>query len=42
MLQAWAPADSSVMITMGSMLSLRAPGEVSVDNVDTTSFMLTP
>ena len=42
MLQAWAPDVSSVMITIGSMLTLRAAGEVSVDNVDTTSFMLTP
>ena len=45
MLQAWAPDVSSVMITIGSMLSPRAAGEVSVDNVDnvdTTSLMLTP
>ena len=42
MLHAWAPVVSSGMITIGSMLTLRAPGEVSVDNVDTTSFMLTP
>ena len=42
MLHAWAPVVSSVMITIGSMLTPSAPGEVSVDNVDTTSFMLTP
>ena len=42
MLHAWAPVVSSGMITIGSMLTPSAPGEVSVDNVDTTSFMLTP